>query len=270
MPISPPGRGRWWNAQPSMTVSARHSGTTSLVRARRADTKMFVPMRAKFGQREVSDPTLAWNFLTSKQPVLDDWFRCNRGKTDDRQTPQDIKGHQGDSSRSAIWAGTSQTLRPDRSRSSSRRSRREVRRIALLFENKKARAGGWIEGGSQQRSVRHTLPDECQGPRFALSPACFFRPDGLPYAAGQSLGGARGILLPIDRFSRNRRVASALRHVGVCRARDGRSHRSDGHRQCDDRLNQRWWTGSMRRRSSQAGKVPRGGRKRRHPGAVLG
>jgi hypothetical protein len=27
-----------------------------------------VPMRAKFGQREDSDPTLAWNFLTSKQP----------------------------------------------------------------------------------------------------------------------------------------------------------------------------------------------------------
>jgi hypothetical protein len=28
-----------------------------------------LPMRAKFGQREVSDPTLAWNFLTSKQPL---------------------------------------------------------------------------------------------------------------------------------------------------------------------------------------------------------
>jgi hypothetical protein len=27
-----------------------------------------LPMRAKFGQREDSDPTLAWNFLTSKQP----------------------------------------------------------------------------------------------------------------------------------------------------------------------------------------------------------
>jgi hypothetical protein len=27
-----------------------------------------VPVRAKFGQREDSDPTLAWNFLTSKQP----------------------------------------------------------------------------------------------------------------------------------------------------------------------------------------------------------
>lgn len=27
-----------------------------------------VPMRAKFGQRDDSDPTLAWNFLTSKQP----------------------------------------------------------------------------------------------------------------------------------------------------------------------------------------------------------
>jgi len=27
-----------------------------------------VPMRAKFGHREDSDPTLAWNFLTSKQP----------------------------------------------------------------------------------------------------------------------------------------------------------------------------------------------------------
>ena len=27
-----------------------------------------VPMRAKFGQREDSDPTLGWNFLTSKQP----------------------------------------------------------------------------------------------------------------------------------------------------------------------------------------------------------
>jgi hypothetical protein len=28
-----------------------------------------LPMRAKFGQREDSDPTLAWNFLTSKQPI---------------------------------------------------------------------------------------------------------------------------------------------------------------------------------------------------------
>ena len=28
-----------------------------------------VPMRAKFGQRADSDPTMAWNFLTSKQPV---------------------------------------------------------------------------------------------------------------------------------------------------------------------------------------------------------
>jgi len=28
-----------------------------------------VPMRAKFAQREGSDPTLAWNFLTSKQPL---------------------------------------------------------------------------------------------------------------------------------------------------------------------------------------------------------
>jgi len=28
-----------------------------------------VPMRAKFGQRDDSDPTLGWNFLTSKQPV---------------------------------------------------------------------------------------------------------------------------------------------------------------------------------------------------------
>lgn len=27
-----------------------------------------VPMRAKFGQREESDPTLAWNYITSKQP----------------------------------------------------------------------------------------------------------------------------------------------------------------------------------------------------------
>jgi hypothetical protein len=27
-----------------------------------------LPMRGKFGQREDSDPTLAWNFLTSKQP----------------------------------------------------------------------------------------------------------------------------------------------------------------------------------------------------------
>ncbi|HWY59400.1 MAG TPA: hypothetical protein VNZ03_33355 [Terriglobales bacterium] len=28
-----------------------------------------LPMRAKFGQREDSDPTLGWNFLTSKQPI---------------------------------------------------------------------------------------------------------------------------------------------------------------------------------------------------------
>ncbi len=28
-----------------------------------------VPIRAKFGQREDSDPTMGWNFLTSKQPV---------------------------------------------------------------------------------------------------------------------------------------------------------------------------------------------------------
>jgi hypothetical protein len=28
-----------------------------------------VPIRAKFGKREDSDPTLAWNFLTSKQPI---------------------------------------------------------------------------------------------------------------------------------------------------------------------------------------------------------
>jgi hypothetical protein len=28
-----------------------------------------VPMRAKFGQRADSDPTMAWNFLTSKQPI---------------------------------------------------------------------------------------------------------------------------------------------------------------------------------------------------------
>jgi hypothetical protein len=28
-----------------------------------------LPIRAKFGQREDSDPTLAWNFLTSKQPI---------------------------------------------------------------------------------------------------------------------------------------------------------------------------------------------------------
>ncbi len=28
-----------------------------------------VPLRAKFGQREASDPTLAWNFLASKQPI---------------------------------------------------------------------------------------------------------------------------------------------------------------------------------------------------------
>ena len=27
-----------------------------------------VPMRAKFGKRADSDPTLAWDFLTSKQP----------------------------------------------------------------------------------------------------------------------------------------------------------------------------------------------------------
>src|SRR5207237_3378404 len=27
-----------------------------------------VPMRAKFGQREDSDPTLGWDFMTSKQP----------------------------------------------------------------------------------------------------------------------------------------------------------------------------------------------------------
>src|SRR5262249_34897474 len=27
-----------------------------------------VPIRARFGQREDSDPTLGWNFLTSKQP----------------------------------------------------------------------------------------------------------------------------------------------------------------------------------------------------------
>ena len=28
-----------------------------------------VPIRAKFGQRVDSDPTMAWNFLTSKQPI---------------------------------------------------------------------------------------------------------------------------------------------------------------------------------------------------------
>jgi hypothetical protein len=28
-----------------------------------------VPMRAKFGTGENSDPTLGWNFLTSKQPI---------------------------------------------------------------------------------------------------------------------------------------------------------------------------------------------------------
>jgi hypothetical protein len=28
-----------------------------------------VPIRAKFGKREESDPTLGWNFLTSKQPI---------------------------------------------------------------------------------------------------------------------------------------------------------------------------------------------------------
>src|SRR5262249_29825880 len=28
-----------------------------------------VPIRAKFGKREESDPTLGWNFLSSKQPI---------------------------------------------------------------------------------------------------------------------------------------------------------------------------------------------------------
>ena len=188
-------------------------------------------------------------FSHLKSADLGDGFRRRGGETDDRQAPQDIRGHSGDPARSAIWAGTSQTLRPARSRSSSRRPRREARRIARLFENKKTKASGWIEGGSKQRSLRHTLSDRCQGFGFALSPACFFRPDGLPYAAGQGLGAAGRILQPIDRFTRDRRVASALCHVGVCRARHERPHSGDGHGQRDDCFNQGRWTVSMRGRS---------------------
>jgi hypothetical protein len=43
----------------------RHLRWFALVEAQ----EHVVPMRAKFGQGEDSDPTLAWNFLTSKQPV---------------------------------------------------------------------------------------------------------------------------------------------------------------------------------------------------------
>ena len=52
-----------------MTVFARHSGSTFAGTRLSSRMTNVVPIRAKFGQRADSDPTLAWNFLISKQPL---------------------------------------------------------------------------------------------------------------------------------------------------------------------------------------------------------
>ena len=68
-PISPPkARVRWWNVRnledcfrPEFWKQLRWFALVE-------PNEDVVPIRAKFGQRADSDPTLAWNFLTSKQP----------------------------------------------------------------------------------------------------------------------------------------------------------------------------------------------------------
>jgi hypothetical protein len=52
-----------------MTVFARHSGRSFAGNALVEPNDDVVPIRAKFGQRVDSDPTIAWNCLASKQPI---------------------------------------------------------------------------------------------------------------------------------------------------------------------------------------------------------
>jgi hypothetical protein len=197
-----------------------------------------VPIRAKFSQRADSDPTLAWNFLTSKQPF---WMtgldviaaKLITGKP--LQILQAIKVIPHGVQPGLLPAKLYAQVEVDPLRDDLAVKLVELR-ASLKTKNPKLAGGLKVAANSAAFG-------------FALSPACFFRPGGLPFATGQGLGAAGRILQPVDRFPCNGRVPSALRDVGAHGAGPGRSHRSDGHGQRDDRLNKRRRTGSMRGRT---------------------
>ncbi len=140
-------------------------------------------------------------------------------------------------------------------------------RSSVKTENPKIAGGLKVAANSAAFGILCQL--ECQVFGFAFSVACFFRREDLSHLPDEIWEEPGGILLPRDRVTRDRWVAFALRDVGAHCARHGRSDRGHGHGQRNDRLNPRWWFGSMRGRPTQAQRLRSAERKCRHPGAAL-
>jgi hypothetical protein len=187
------------------------------------------PIRAKFGKSEDSDPTLGWDFLTSKQPF---WITGPDAIAANLMSGKPIKILEAIK---IIPHGVQSGLKPvklyDRLEVDPIRDDLAVKLVALRASMKDQNPQ--LAGGLKVAANSAAFGLLCQMNVKDLdspSPLHVFSGEANYLSNCQTLGAARRVLLPRDRFTRNGRIAFAVCHVGTRGPRHGRPDRSNGYR----------------------------------------